>query len=91
MASTEGISIFVYPNPLTDEAKVNIINNNKGSDDLVNSDYNISIVDNSGRVLYKTKTKSNELNINLGGYQNGTYSLIITRGKYRGSSLIIKK
>ena len=91
MASAEGISIFVYPNPLTDEAIVNIINNNKGSDDLVNSDYNISIVDNSGRVLYKTKTKSNELNINLGGYQNGTYSLIITRGKYRGSSLIIKK
>ncbi len=91
MASAEGISIFVYPNPLTAEAKVNIIINNKGSDDLVNSDYNISIVDNSGRVLYKTKTKSNELNINLGGYQSGTYSLIITRGKYKGSSLIIKK
>jgi bacillolysin len=91
MESENGITMSVYPNPATDQATIRILDNKKAIDELVNSDYNISIVDNSGRVLYKTKTKSNEININLGGYQKGTYSLIVTRGKYKGSSLIIKK
>jgi Zn-dependent metalloprotease len=89
--SENSITMSVYPNPATDQATIRIFDDKKAIDDFVNSDYNISIVDNSGRILYKTKTKSNELNINLGDYQKGTYSLIITRGKYKGSSLIIKK
>ncbi len=54
MESENGITMSVYPNPATDQATIRILDNKKAIDELVNSDYNISIVDNSGRVLYKT-------------------------------------
>jgi|WetSurMetagenome_2_1015567.scaffolds.fasta_scaffold06212_3 bacillolysin len=85
------LSLSVYPNPATNIATIEIQGNKNTSAELDNSEYNVSILNKSGQTQFFTITKLNKLEVNMKGYQPGSYLLIVKNGKYKGVSQIIKK
>jgi Zn-dependent metalloprotease len=86
----DSILLSVYPNPASDFVTLEINENKDSPVDLANTDYSISIIDKTGRIFFNTKTKANKLNLDMHSYQKGAYLLIVTKGKYKVTSQIIK-
>ena len=84
-----GISLLIYPNPATNLATIEFSVDDNSSEDLKNMDYYIYLFDNSGRALFSETTRNDKIEINVGKYMKGTYSIIVTKGKLKGTSQLV--
>jgi bacillolysin len=89
---TKDFRLNIYPNPASNITTLQIIDDGKIPKLSKDDDIAISIVDQSGRVLYETITKNKTLELNVEYLQKGVYTIISSTGKIKSSAqLIIEK
>jgi Zn-dependent metalloprotease len=91
MSLEEGLSLKVYPNPVSDLATLEISDNGDTDVSVLKLDYNISITGSNGMKMFDLNTQSNRITIDLTKYQKGSYLLLVKRGNYSGTVHLIKK
>lgn len=62
-------AVSIYPNPVINELNINL--------NLTFEDFNLSIIDNTGREVYNTNETKNSLNLDVSNFANGQYHIII--------------
>lgn len=84
----ESLKFNIYPNPAKNSISLQI----NDTELLKNyrSSYNISIVDNSGRIRIKKVTTGNLINIDISGLPTGEYTIVISNGNKINSQRFIK-
>ncbi|MBO6117239.1 MAG: leucine-rich repeat protein [Bacteroidales bacterium] len=69
-----GNSLQIYPNPAKDVITLNI------GHLTLDKDANVTIINNSGQVIYKSKIQSPKFNINISDFESGAYYINV--GKF---------
>lgn len=62
-------AVSIYPNPVINELNINL--------NITFEDFNLSIIDNTGREVYNTNEAKNSLNLDVSNFANGQYHIII--------------
>lgn len=84
----ELLKVVVFPNPAKNSITLQLEENELAKDNQ--SNFNISIVDNSGRIRIIKITKENQLNIDVSSLPRGEYTIVISNGKTINSHRFIK-
>ena len=73
-----------FPNPCTAYLTLQM-------DDSGNEVKNITVTDTQGRMIYKSKSESTRLNLDVRGWANGTYVFRIQNAKGQERTILINK
>lgn len=79
--------LFVYPNPASDYVKLQL-NTEASKND---KEYIVNVHDKYGKLIYSSKTKENEIQINVSPFLPGNYFITVIHEGKKKSSVFIKK
>lgn len=84
----ELMQLLLYPNPAKNSITLKINENELAKDKKTN--FNVSIVDNSGRIRINKITTENLFNIDISSLPIGEYTVVISNGNTKNSQRFIK-
>ncbi len=91
-SSGSAIKLYVYPNPTSDFATLQVIENEPSPSLSKDDNILVLIVDKNGRELYKSISKTRTIQINTSNLQTGVYSIITSlRNNKASTNLVIKR